>query len=90
MFDLLFERSHALIRQRTAPLADERRRYVLHCVEQGMAKSTVRFTAELVIAVEKYLKLAERPNSVVSLQEIEEAGTRCERSKGKTALPSYP
>jgi hypothetical protein len=51
---------HALTRRCSAPLADERRRYVLHCVEQGMAKSTVRFTAELLIAVEKYLKLAER------------------------------
>jgi hypothetical protein len=74
MFDLLFERSHALIRQRTAPLADERRRYVLHCVEQGMAKSTVRFTAELVIAVEKYRELVTyRPSPSLK-------GFRCPRS----------
>jgi hypothetical protein len=41
-----------------------------------MAKSTVRFIAELLIAVEKYLKLAERPNLLISLQEVEDAGTR--------------
>jgi integrase/recombinase XerD len=76
MFDQLFERSHALVRQRPAPLADERRRYVLHCIEQGMARSTVRLVAELLIGVERCLKLSERPNSVITLQEIEEAGTR--------------
>src|SRR5277367_1715680 len=75
MFDQLFERPHALVRQRSAPLADERRRYVLHCIEQGMAGSTVRLVAELLIGVEKCLKLAERPNSIISLQEIKEAGT---------------
>jgi integrase/recombinase XerD len=75
MFDQLFERPHALHRQRTAPLADDRRRYVVHCIEQGMARSTVRLVAELLIGVEKYLKLAERPNSIISLQEIKEAGT---------------
>ncbi len=76
MFDQLFERSHALRRQCSAPLADERRRYVLPCIGLGMARSTVRLIAELLIAVEKLLNLAERPNSIISLQEIEEAGAR--------------
>jgi integrase/recombinase XerD len=76
MFEQLFERSHSLRRQCSAPLADERRRYVLHCFGQGMARSTVRLIAELLIGVEKYLKLAERPDCMISLQEIEEAGTR--------------
>jgi site-specific recombinase XerD len=76
MFEQLFERSHALTRQRTAPLADERRLYLIHCVSQGMAKSTLRRTAELLVSVEDRLRLAERPNSIISLQEIEEAGTR--------------
>jgi integrase/recombinase XerD len=87
MFDQLFERSHALVRQRSAPLADERRRYVLHCIEQGMARSTVRLVAELLIGVERCLKLSERPNSIISLQEIEEAGTRwASRKAGATSL----
>ena len=41
-----------------------------------MARSTVRLVAELLIGVERCLKLAERPNSIISLQEIEEAGIR--------------
>lgn len=76
MFEQLFERSHVLTRQHSAPLADERRLYMIHCASQGMAKSTLRLTAELLVAVEDSLKLAERPNSIISLQEIEEAGTR--------------
>jgi integrase/recombinase XerD len=75
MFEQLFERSHALTRQRSAPLADERRLFLIHCVAQGMAKRTLRLTAELLVAVEDRLRLAERPNSIISLQEIEEAGT---------------
>lgn len=76
MFEQFFERSHALIRQRSAPLAGERRRYILHCIEQGMSRSSVRLIAELLIAVGEYLELAERPNSVIDLQEIDKAGTR--------------
>jgi len=49
---------------------------MIHCASQGMAKSTLRLTAELLVAVEDSLKLAERPNSIISIQEIEEAGTR--------------
>jgi hypothetical protein len=90
MFEQLFERSHALTHQRSAPLADERRRFILHCSAQGMAKSTVRLTAELLIAVEKYLKLAERPNSIISLQEIEEAGTRWASRRAGPPIRLHP
>jgi predicted metal-dependent enzyme (double-stranded beta helix superfamily) len=36
MFGNLFVRSDALARQVSAPLVDERRRYLVHCAEQGM------------------------------------------------------
>ena len=74
MFDQLFERSHALTRQRSAPLADERRRYISHCMAQGMAKRTLRLTAELLLAVEDRLRLGNRPNSLISRQEVEDEG----------------
>jgi integrase/recombinase XerD len=90
MFDQLFERSHALIRQRTAPLADERRRYLIHCSEQGMAKRTLRLTAELLVAVEDRLKLAERPNSIINLQEIEDAGTGWVSRKAVPPIRIHP
>jgi site-specific recombinase XerD len=74
MFDQLFERSHALTRQRSAPLADERRRYISHCMAQGMAKRTLRLMAELLLAVEDRLRVGDRPNSLISRQEVEDAG----------------
>lgn len=76
MFDQLFERPHALARQLSGPLVEERRQYPAPCAEQGMAKSTLRVTAQLLMATEEYLKLADRPNAAISLQEIDEAGTR--------------
>jgi len=68
MFDQLFERSHALVRQRSAPLANERRRYVLHCIEQGMARSTVRLVAELLIGVERCLSRAAAGRSLPDIR----------------------
>jgi hypothetical protein len=74
MFDQLFERSHALTRQRSAPMVDERRLYLVHCAGQGMAKSTLKLTAELLVAVEQYLRIAARSGSRISLQEVDDAG----------------
>ncbi len=85
MFDRLFERSHALVRHRSGPLADERRRYLAQCAEQGMARRTLRLTAELLVAVEEYLRLADQPGASIGLQEIEEAGTRW---AGRESLPT--
>jgi site-specific recombinase XerD len=76
MFDQLFERPHALVRMRTGPLAEERRRYLVHCAEQKMAKATLLRMTQHLLAAAEYLNLAERPNAAISLQEIEEAGTR--------------
>jgi len=76
MFNRLFERSHALARQLSGPLVEERRRYLAHCADLGMATRTLRLTAQLLLAAEEYLKLAERPDAIIALQEIEEAGTR--------------
>jgi site-specific recombinase XerD len=84
MFDQLFERSHALARHLSGPLVDERRRYLAHCAEQAMAKSTLRRIANLLMAAEEYLTLAGRPFATIPIQEIKEAGTRW---SARTSLP---
>jgi site-specific recombinase XerD len=76
MFDHLFVRSDALTRQLSAPLVDERRRYLTHCAEQGMSKRILRVKARLLLPITKYLKLADRPNDAISIQEIERAANR--------------
>lgn len=75
-FDHLFERPHALARQHSAPLIEERRRYLSHCQEQGFSKSSLRLTAQLLVATTEHLKLGGGPNAIITLQEVEEAGLR--------------
>jgi hypothetical protein len=41
-----------------------------------VAKSTLKVTAELLVAVEQYLRVAGRSGSRISLQEVDDAGTR--------------
>ena len=90
MFNRLFERSHALARQLSGPLVEERRRYLVHCADLGMATRTLRLTAQLLIAAEKYLKLAERPDALITLQEIEEEGTRWSSRKSLPPIRLHP
>lgn len=86
MFDNLFVRSDALTRQISAPLVDERRRYLAHCAEQGMSRGTLRLKARLLLSITKYLRLADRPNSTISGQEVEKAASRCANHKGPSAI----
>ena len=76
MFDQLFERPHALARQLSAPLVEERRRYLCHCHTQEFSRSSLRLTAQLLVATAEYLRLDDRPSAIITLQEVEEAGSR--------------
>lgn len=76
MFDFLFVRSDALTRQLSAPLVDERRRYLTHCAEQGMSKCILRVKARLLLSITRYLKLADRPNDTISIQAIQRAASQ--------------
>jgi site-specific recombinase XerD len=90
MFDQLFERSHALARQLSGPLVEERRRYLAHCADLGMATRTLRLTAQLMLAAEEYLKLADRPDAIIESQEIEEAGTRWSSRQSLPPIRLHP
>ncbi len=76
MFDQLFERPHALARQLSAPLVEERRQYLSLCHAQEFSRSSLRLTAQLLVATAEYLKLDDRPSAIITLQEVEEAGSR--------------
>ena len=90
MFDQLFTRPDALCRQLTGSLVEERRRYLTHCASQAMSKSSMRLTAQLLLAAEKYLKLADRPDHVIGIQEIEEAGIRWSRRDSLPPIRLHP
>jgi integrase/recombinase XerD len=76
VFEQLFERPHALARQRGGPLAEERRSYLAHCAGQQMAQRTLRCTAIYTLVVAKALRLADRPGELISRAEIEAEATR--------------
>src|SRR5437879_12936787 len=76
MFEQLFERPHALARQQNGPLAEERRRYLVHCAEQQMAPRTLRCIAIYTLVVAKALRLADRPDELLTRREIEAEADR--------------
>lgn len=71
MLERLFERPHALARQRAGPLLEERLRFLEHRAGQGMARRTLRETAVYLLVVARSLRLAERPADLISRSEIE-------------------
>src|SRR3954468_24109230 len=75
MFDQLFERPHALARQRAGPLAEERLRYLGHLADQGMARKTLRVVACYLLVVADYLRLADRQSEAISHAELEQKAT---------------
>ena len=85
MFEELFERPHALARQLSAPLVEERRQYLFLCHAQEFSRSSLRLTAQLLVAVAEGLKLGDRPGEIITLGEVEEAGLRW--SQRESLLP---
>jgi hypothetical protein len=71
VFDRLFQHPFVLARQRNGPLAEERRRYLTHCAEQQMSRRTLRSIARYTLLAAEFLRLAKRPNEVVSRAEVE-------------------
>ena len=76
MFEQLFERPHALARQRNGPLADDRCRYLTHCADQQMAQRTLRGIAIYLLIVARELRLADRTGEYITRTEIAAAAER--------------
>jgi integrase/recombinase XerD len=87
MFDRLFQKPRVLARYLDGPLAEERRRYLVHCAEQHMARATLREIATYTLAVAKALRLAERPGELITPGEIKAAADcwACRRSPHRSA-----
>jgi hypothetical protein len=41
-----------------------------------VSRSSLRLTAQLLVATAEYLKLGDRPSAIITLQEVEDAGSR--------------
>jgi len=76
MFGVLFTRPYAIANHRNGPLAGQRRRYLAHCAERGVAIPTLLVLADYLLTITKYLKLGKRGNELISMAEVEAAAAR--------------
>ena len=76
MFDRFLKDPHALERHQKGPFAEERHRYLTHCIRQQMAWETLRGTASYLLVIAQELRLAERPGELITHKEIEAAADR--------------
>lgn len=82
MFDRVFQNQRVLVRHRDGPLAEDRRRYLTHWADLGMAPSGLQHLARAILAVTEALRLAERPGELITQAEIDaEAGRRARAPK---------
>jgi site-specific recombinase XerD len=89
MFDQLFPKPGVLARYRDGPLAEERRRFLVHCAEKQLAPTTLKAIAGYTLAVAKALRLAERPGELITPGEIKAAADRwAHRRSPRRSLPS--
>lgn len=89
MFQKLFERPHAIKKQLTGPLLEERLHFLAHCTEHGAARRTLREIAIYQLIVIDYLKLLDV--GTITRSEIE-AAAECwaQRQTGFSRLRDKP
>jgi integrase/recombinase XerD len=87
MFEQLFTRPKALARQRTGPLAEERRAYLAHLAQQGMTRITQRTAAFYLLIIAHQLRLAQRPSEGITPAEIQEQATRWANRPDRKTTP---
>lgn len=76
MFEELIEHPYALERHRNSPLAEQRRRFLIHCAELGMTRRTLRNLARYLLVITASLRLAKRPGDRITPAEIEAQANR--------------
>jgi integrase/recombinase XerD len=70
MFETLYSYPQVLRRHREGPWAEERERFLAHCVEQGFACATLREIAAELLVVARYFRVGE---ARFSTQDVEAA-----------------
>lgn len=71
MFERLFKSPRVRARHCQGPLTEERRSFLTHCADLGMSDTTLRYLASYLLSIAAYLRLEDRPNDLISAEEIE-------------------
>ena len=70
MLERLFDCPRILMRQRAAPLLEERLQYLCHFADQGITRRVLQEIARSLLVIAEVLRLAGRPGEIISLSEI--------------------
>jgi hypothetical protein len=70
MFHQLFRRPCAVRRHCAGPLLEERLRYLAYLADLGMRRNDLQSQAHILLVIAEFLDLAERPDEVISREEI--------------------
>ena len=76
MFERLFKRPCVLARHHRDPLSEERRTFLTHCADLGMSDTTLRHLACYLLSIASFLRLDDRPDDLISAEEIESQADR--------------
>lgn len=79
MFETLFRRPGVIARHQSAPFAEERRRYLLHCAQEGYAHATLLLKARDLFWVAH--KLNRYPDLQLTLEQVEAAAEDSEERR---------
>lgn len=74
MFEQLYKKPFSIRRQLSAPILEDRLRYLVHREEQGTARSVLRTIANYQLILTKYLSLEK--NRMITFEEIKTAAHR--------------
>jgi site-specific recombinase XerD len=81
MFETMFKYSAVIERHRGAGMLEERSRFLEQRAADGLARLSIRMTAQYLLVVMEYLRLPTRPNEVIGAVEIEQAAIRWSQRK---------
>lgn len=76
MFERLFTRPWILSRHRDGPAAEERRRFLHHLADQGLSTTSLLRTAAYLLVIARALRVADRPDKTIRLEEVERQALR--------------
>ena len=80
MFEKLFKCSKTVTKYRTAPLLEERLRFLEHQAGLGFGSERLRLAARYLLVVTEYLRLPSRQGELIAPAEIEETAARWSNS----------
>jgi integrase/recombinase XerD len=89
MFEHLFQQPAILTRHREGPLARDRERFLLHCAEQGMTRSSLSWLASELLMISKRIDVP--TDGLITQRQIEAAAdqwVRDQRRRGRSSSSS--